>query len=52
MGFIAAAGSDRDRRWIDWRVVDWVMGQSERKRETGEQPGPLMALRACVGAAV
>ena len=24
MGFFGRAGSDPDRRWMDWRVVDWV----------------------------
>lgn len=24
MGFIARQGIDPDRRWMDWRVVDWV----------------------------
>jgi predicted alpha/beta-fold hydrolase len=27
LGFIAARGSDPDRRWLDWRVVDWVQRQ-------------------------
>jgi hypothetical protein len=25
LGFIGTAGSDPDRRWLDWRVVDWVL---------------------------
>ncbi len=25
LGFIGARGADPDRRWLDWRVVDWVM---------------------------
>ena len=24
LGFIASRSSDADRRWMDWRVVDWV----------------------------
>lgn len=24
LGFIAAKNGDPDRRWMDWRVVDWV----------------------------
>ena len=24
LGFVARRGSDRDRRWMDWRVVEWV----------------------------
>jgi predicted alpha/beta-fold hydrolase len=27
MGFIGRAGIDPDRRWMDWRVVDWIAGQ-------------------------
>ena len=34
MGFVAAAGSDPDRRWIDWRVVDWVCSLAERAGAT------------------
>ncbi|HVU87950.1 MAG TPA: alpha/beta fold hydrolase [Pirellulales bacterium] len=25
LGFIGARGNDADRRWLDWRVVDWVL---------------------------
>jgi hypothetical protein len=28
LGFIAAGGIDPDRRWLDWRVVDWVLSHS------------------------
>jgi predicted alpha/beta-fold hydrolase len=28
LGFIAAAGIDPDLRWLDWRVVEWITGQS------------------------
>jgi predicted alpha/beta-fold hydrolase len=28
LGFVAAAGPDADRRWLDWRVVDWVALQA------------------------
>jgi predicted alpha/beta-fold hydrolase len=27
LGFIGASGTDADRRWIDWRIVDWVLAQ-------------------------
>ncbi len=23
LGFIARGGPDPDRRWLDWRIVDW-----------------------------
>jgi predicted alpha/beta-fold hydrolase len=25
LGFVGRHGDDPDRRWMDWRVVDWVM---------------------------
>jgi predicted alpha/beta-fold hydrolase len=25
LGYIAAPGSDPDVRWMEWRIVDWVM---------------------------
>jgi len=28
LGFVARRGADPDRRWMDWRVVDWVAGRS------------------------
>jgi predicted alpha/beta-fold hydrolase len=27
VGFIGARGADRDRRWLDWRIVEWVMSR-------------------------
>jgi predicted alpha/beta-fold hydrolase len=24
LGFIGQAGEDQDRRWMDWRIVDWI----------------------------
>ena len=24
LGFIARRGQDPDRRWLDWRIVDWI----------------------------
>jgi predicted alpha/beta-fold hydrolase len=24
LGFVAARGIDADRRWLDWRIVDWI----------------------------
>jgi predicted alpha/beta-fold hydrolase len=26
IGFIGRNGCDRDRRWVDWRIVDWTVG--------------------------
>lgn len=28
LGFIGVRGVDPDRRWMDWRVVDWLTGRS------------------------
>ena len=27
LGFVGRAGVDPDRRWMDWRVVDWVLAR-------------------------
>jgi predicted alpha/beta-fold hydrolase len=24
LGFIGRGGADRDRRWLDWRIVEWI----------------------------
>ena len=28
LGFVGRAGVDADRRWMDWRVVDWVLARN------------------------
>jgi predicted alpha/beta-fold hydrolase len=38
LGFIAAPGLDADRRWIDWRVVDWIT--SHATQPTGNHQLP------------
>ncbi len=30
MGFIGRRGIDPDRRWMDWRIVDWVTAEEPR----------------------
>jgi predicted alpha/beta-fold hydrolase len=30
IGFFGRPGCDPDRRWLDWRLVEWVLGQSGR----------------------
>ncbi len=35
LGFVGIAGVDSDRRWLDWRVVDWVLSQPT-SRQTPE----------------
>lgn len=27
LGFVGRGGADPDRRWMDWRVVDWILAQ-------------------------
>ena len=34
LGFIAARGIDPDHRWLDWRIVDWVLSHSAPARPT------------------
>jgi len=34
LGFVARRGIDRDRRWIDWRAVEWVQAQSRKLAQT------------------
>lgn len=29
LGFVGRSGVDADRRWIDWRVVEWITNQQE-----------------------
>ena len=29
LGFIGRRGIDPDRRWMDWRVVDWVLTRNQ-----------------------
>jgi predicted alpha/beta-fold hydrolase len=36
LGFIARRGRDPDRRWLDWRVIEWVESQNR-----GSRPAPL-----------
>ncbi|QDT00557.1 YheT family hydrolase [Adhaeretor mobilis] len=32
LGFVAKTGRDPDRRWLDWRVVDWVEAGANSKK--------------------
>ena len=36
LGYVAAANSDPDRRWLDWRIVEWVVGGQEPKVSAAE----------------
>jgi hypothetical protein len=28
LGYVGVAGVDPDRRWLDWRIVEWVMDRN------------------------
>jgi predicted alpha/beta-fold hydrolase len=32
LGYVAARGDDPDHRWLDWRIVEWVMAQAKRSK--------------------
>ena len=34
LGYIGATSADPDRRWLDWRVVDWVMLAESRHAQS------------------
>jgi predicted alpha/beta-fold hydrolase len=34
LGFVGRGGVDPDRRWMDWRVIEWILSQGNR----GAQP--------------
>ncbi len=33
LGFIARRGIDRDQRWMDWRILDWIAGWEKLKQQ-------------------
>ncbi len=33
LGYIGGRGSDPDRRWLDWRIVDWVLNHEPATEE-------------------
>jgi predicted alpha/beta-fold hydrolase len=35
LGFVGRAGIDPDRRWMDWRVVEWVLGRDAATERAG-----------------
>jgi uncharacterized protein len=39
LGFVGRAGIDADRRWMDWRVVDWVLARNGTSPRDPERPG-------------
>lgn len=38
LGFFSRESEDDDRRWIDWRVVEWVLGQGQGQSQDCQQP--------------
>ncbi len=32
LGFIASGGADPDRRWLDWRILDWTLAMEATAR--------------------
>jgi predicted alpha/beta-fold hydrolase len=39
LGFVGRRGVDADRRWMDWRVVDWVAGRTSGMAYPASQGG-------------
>ena len=37
LGFISRGGRDGDRRWMDWRVVEWVLGSRSATPATSRE---------------
>jgi predicted alpha/beta-fold hydrolase len=35
LGYIAKAGDDPDRRWMDWRIVDWMNATTDEIPQSG-----------------
>lgn len=49
LGFIGRRGVDADRRWMDWRVVDWVLARGIRAAAPAAQRNaPVPARQASV----
>jgi predicted alpha/beta-fold hydrolase len=40
LGYIAARGLDPDRRWMDWRIVDWVLRDARQPLIQSAAAGP------------
>lgn len=45
LGFVGVSGIDPDRRWLDWRLVDYVMGLDNSRRRKFSQDQPLLDSR-------
>ncbi len=40
LGFIGRGGRDPDRRWLDWRIVDWFAGGESDRSSSKNRTGP------------
>jgi uncharacterized protein len=40
LGYVGQRGIDRDSRWMDWRIVDWVMSDVEKVDSSSSQSEP------------
>ncbi len=38
LGFVGRGGVDPDRRWMEWRVVDWIVHQPSIAKQATKQP--------------
>ncbi|MEQ8788136.1 MAG: alpha/beta fold hydrolase [Pirellulaceae bacterium] len=38
LGWIGVSGVDPDRRWLDWRIVEWVLALDARQPEAAKTP--------------
>jgi predicted alpha/beta-fold hydrolase len=52
LGYVAAGGIDADRRWLDWRVVDWVRLRSCRAASPVAHEADERAVEDAVGGIV
>lgn len=41
LGFIGRGGIDPDRRWLDWRVIEWIESHSRRRQTRTDASHPL-----------
>jgi predicted alpha/beta-fold hydrolase len=48
LGFISRGGSDPDRRWLDWRVIEWIASHSK----SPSPPAPHLRRTAATAPAV
>lgn len=43
LGFVGRRGADPDRRWIDWRVIEWVLKQKAQRFTKAVEPEAVAA---------